>query len=115
MASVAFVSRFPSINALVSLAPNKPIDADAIKEFLTSNAIEVEFVTPLPENGFVVKAKAATTALVMPSGMILACIPGTQELLVMAPQVIELFYRPAPAAPTQEAAPSVSDAGEIGG
>ena len=106
MASVSFVSRFPKINALLSLTPNNPTTVDDITKFLEANSIDADYVTPLPENGFVIKAKAATTAIAMPAGMILACIPGTQELLVMAPQVIELFYRPAPDA-TVEAGPEL--------
>lgn len=112
MPTVTFQARFPHLNTLVSFSPDKPITVDDVKNFLAEQNIAVDYVGPTADGGFVIKTQAAKMALNVPQGMLLACIPGTQDVLAMAPQVIEHFYMlPAPLkAPEAAVSP---DAGEL--
>lgn len=93
MPSVAFAPRFPSLVVLVPM-PDKPVGADDVRSFLTSNGFVLEYVGATADGAICIKVKDLANTVLLARGMVLCVLPEQHDIMAMSSQVLDVFYEP---------------------
>lgn len=89
-----FECRFPKLNVMP--VPVTAAVVGQLKDFLTTNKLDVEFIgnTGGDHGALVVKATKFENTIMIPEGAFLALLPENADILVLNPDIFRLFYRP---------------------